>query len=50
MKKRIVAAVLLIVMLMSMAACGAKTEVTPNTTVGNFVVPEGGYDGSAVTI
>ena len=50
MKKRILAAVLLIVMLMSMAACGAKNEVTPNTTVGNFVVPEGGYDGSAVTI
>ena len=50
MKKRIVAAVLLIVMLMSMAACGAKNEVTTNTTVGNFVVPEGGYDGSAVTI
>ena len=50
MKKRILAAVLLIVMLMSMAACGAKNEVTTNTTVGNFVVPEGGYDGSAVTI
>ena len=51
MKKRILAAVLLIVMLMSMAACGAKNEVaTNNTTVGNFVVPEGGYDGSAVTI
>ena len=49
MKKRILAAVLLIVMLVSMAACGAKTEAT-NTNVGNFVVPEGGYDGSAVTI
>ena len=51
MKRRIVATVLLIVMLMSMAACGAKTEVTTTTTTaGNFVVPEGGYDGSAVTI
>ena len=51
MKKRILAAVLLIVMLMSMAACGAKNEVTTTTTTaGNFVVPEGGYDGSAVTI
>ncbi|MBR4291533.1 MAG: extracellular solute-binding protein, partial [Oscillospiraceae bacterium] len=49
MKKRIVAAALLIVMLLSMAACGAKTEAA-NTTVGNFTVPEGGYDGSAVTI
>jgi len=49
MKKRIVAAVLLIVMLMSLAACGAKNEVV-NTTTGNFAVPEGGYDGSAVTI
>ena len=48
MKKRIVAAALLVVMLMGMlAGCGGKTEVT---TSGNFVVPEGGYDGSAVTV
>ncbi len=69
MKKRIVAALLLVAMLMAMlAACGNTTPNTPNTTnppavgdntneggeveqsVGNFVVPEGGYDGSAVTI
>ena len=49
MKKRVVAAVLLIVMLMSLAACGAKNEVA-GTPAGNFVVPEGGYDGSAVTV
>ena len=65
MKKRIVAALLLVAMLMSLlAACGGNTTpVEPTTggapvqggeeapqTVGNFAVPEGGYDGSAVTI
>ncbi len=65
MKKRIVAVLLLIVMLMSMlAACGgnnAPVDNNPNAGdnnatdtskgyVGNFAVPEGGYDGSPVTI
>ncbi len=71
MKRRIVATLLLIVMLLGMlTACGTdKPDPTDppvadpttqggNTTdptedakpVGNFQVPEGGYDGSAVTI
>ena len=73
MKRRIVATLLLIVILMSMlAACGTdKPDPTeppatqqpttnqggeqnkptePPKTVGNFQVPEGGYDGSEVTI
>ena len=69
MKKRIVAALLLVAMAMSLVACGGSTtpEAKPaapqaaapqagstgnagNATVGNFTVPEGGYDGSAVTI
>ncbi len=63
MKRRIVAGLLLVVMLMSMlAACGGNNEATTTEpagteggeavvqNVGNFTVPEGGYDGSAVTI
>ena len=62
MKRRIVATMLLVVMLMSMlAACGGNgtTEPAPAApqeneevvqNVGNFVVPEGGYDGSEVEI
>ena len=60
MKRRIVATLLLVVMLMSMlTACGGSTSETQPAenqggetvqNVGNFVVPEGGYDGSAVTI
>ena len=73
MKRRIVATLLLIVMLLGMlAACGTdKPDPTdppatqqpttnqggeqnnptePAKQVGNFQVPEGGYDGSAVTI
>ena len=57
MKKRILAMLMLVAMLMSMfAACGGDTGnggETPNNStgaVGNFAVPEGGYDGSAVTI
>ena len=74
MKKRLVAALLLVVMLMSMlAACGGEPVAnnpgntdkpgntdTPNSgnpdagttpgVIGNFQVPEGGYDGSEVTI
>ena len=57
--RRIVATLLVIIMMMSLAACGGSNA--PETTapqsgdetvknVGNFVVPEGGYDGSAVTI
>ena len=45
--KKIVSLILAVVMLMSvamLAGCDNKT------TVGNFQVPEGGYDGSAVTI
>ena len=57
--KRIVATLLVIIMMMSLAACGgsnAPETTAPQTgdetvkNVGNFVVPEGGYDGSAVTI
>ncbi len=47
MKKRIAAILLTLTMLIGMAAmtgCGTKTAQV------NFVVPEGGYDGSAVTI
>ena len=66
MKKRISALLLALVMVMSLlAACGGQTGTgstkpadtttpadpsTPAQTVGNFAVPEGGYDGSAVTI
>ena len=63
--KRIVATLMLLALLMSMlAACGggsapAETQPAPSAgatnepvveTVGNFAVPEGGYDGSEVTI
>ena len=72
MKRRILATLLLIVMLLGMlAACGTDTPdptdpatqpttsqggeqsgtpTEPAKQVGNFQVPEGGYDGSAVTI
>jgi len=65
MKRRIVATLLLVAMLVSLlAACSkdngptdpATTTVPQNTeeptvqNVGNFVVPEGGYDGSEVEI
>ena len=53
MKTRIIAAALLIVMLMSvLAGCGNTPAVddTPVQATGNFTVPEGGYDGSAVEI
>ena len=55
MKKRIVAVLLCAFMLMGMlAACGTNpnqggTQQGGNSA-GNFVVPEGGYDGSEVTI
>ena len=66
MNRRIVAVLLLVVMMLSMlAACGNETPSQGNTpnqgetpnqggesvqSVGNFAVPEGGYDGSEVTI
>ena len=65
MKKRIVSFVLLLAMALSLVACGGNTntsagsnggstgETTGSTaaeTVANFTVPEGGYDGSAVTV
>ena len=57
MKKRIVALLLLVAMMVSLVACNSNTpdatEATGNADkapVANFVVPEGGYDGSNVTI
>ena len=64
MKKRITALVLAAVMLLAMlTACGPKqpagesqapnpgnSQAPVDTVKGNFAVPEGGYDGSAVTI
>lgn len=62
MKKRIVAALLAAIMLMGLlTACGSNSGTTTATTpaaesgetvkaAGNFTVPEGGYDGSAVTV
>jgi len=63
MKKRLIASLMLVAMLLSLlAACGGNNEAAPSTepqqqggeevpqNVGNFTVPEGGYDGSAVTI
>ena len=57
MKKRIVALLLLVAMLVSLVACNSN-EPAPtgdsgnagNTVATNFTVPEGGYDGSNVTI
>ena len=50
--KRLVAILMLAVLLVSLlAACGSGSSNTPaGTAKGNFVVPEGGYDGSEVTI
>ncbi len=64
MKKRIISLLLALAMMLSLAACtGGETPVettgstVPGETIGgddtvktNFTVPEGGYDGSAVTI
>ena len=47
MKKRIMALLLTVVMLLSMAACSSEGSEVVKT---NFVVPENGYDGSEVTI
>ena len=51
--KRLVAILMLAVLLVSLlAACGGEGSGTPagNSAQGNFTVPEGGYDGSEVTI
>ena len=48
MKKRIVAILLALSVLMSLAMLTGCNNNSGNS--GNFVIPEGGYDGSAVTI
>ncbi len=52
MKKRIVALLLLVAMIVSLVACNSNTTngETGKNAVANFAVPEGGYDGSKVTI
>ena len=55
MTKRIVAMLLLVAMLLSMTmltACNTNggSNSSGNASAGNFTVPEGGYDGSEVTI
>ena len=54
MKKRVVSFVLLLTMalsLLALPACGNNGGGDESTTAkSNFIVPEGGYDGSAVTI
>ena len=53
MKKRIVALLLLVAMMVSLVACNSNTPNGDNgnkAPVANFAVPEGGYDGSKVTI
>ena len=48
--KKIAALLLAVIMCLSLfAACGQGNGGS-NTTAGNFTVPEGGYDGSSVTI
>ena len=52
MKKRVVSFVLLLVMALSLVAlpaCGGNSG-NDAAAKSNFIVPEGGYDGSAVTI
>ncbi len=48
MKRRILAMLMLVCMLLSFAACGKKNVTTKGEV--NFEVPEAGYDGSDVTI
>lgn len=56
MKRRIISLLLVLAMAMSLVACGGNGEQQGgqqggnNAAVGNFEVPEGGYDGSEVTI
>ena len=53
--KKIVSLLLLLAMVVGLVACGTgkpaeTTEPASNDAVANFVVPEGGYDGSEVTL
>ncbi len=60
MKKRVLAFAMLLVMTLSLVACGGNTANNGSTgdntgdntaeAVANFVVPEGGYNGEPVTI
>ncbi len=58
MTKKLIALLMLAALLVSMVACGGtgstntepQTDPSGNTIVGNFAIPEGGYDGSEVTI
>ena len=51
MTRRILAMLMLVVMVLGLAACGGKTtDGGSQQAAANFTVPEGGYDGSAVTI
>ena len=55
MKRRILSLLLVLAMAMSLVACGGNggngdKPQGGNAAVGNFEVPEGGYDGSEVTI
>ena len=50
MKKRIVSILLLVCMVLSMFALAACQPGGNQVLAGNFEIPEGGYDGSEVTI
>ncbi len=50
MKKRIVSILLLVTMLLGMVAMAGCQPGGTAVFAGNFVIPEGGYDGSAVEI
>ena len=50
MKKRIVSILLLVCMVLSMFALAACQPGGNQVLTGNFEIPEGGYDGSEVTI
>ena len=48
--KKLVAMLLVLVLAVSMFAACETGKPSTNNKTANFVVPEGGYDGSAVTI
>ena len=51
MKKKILSLILVVTMLLSVGMlAGCQQSTTNGGAAGNFVVPEGGYDGSEVTI
>ena len=50
MKKRIISVLLLVCMVLSMFALAACQPGGNQVLAGNFEIPEGGYDGSEVTI